>query len=566
MESSLTALLWPLTVLLLAMPKAGVSDGAALRLHPREFLNDTNSYVCPPAVSGRVRRRYDDSYTKHPGAISYGTYDVRIFSSHGYASFDLAALPDSIEVLSARMCYYQYKHGSFGIYPPLTDLTVIPDVNAPAKRLFNDIGNGLVVDTLQYTPDGWVVRPFDSIGLAAVDSCRMRGQSINLGVRGGKCIDADAYGAGPYHPLRAYLEVQYSTNMSYSDVVAVWAGPGSFPLTADDSVVVAGRFTNTGNLSAYDIPTYLYCNGPVGDKTVIPALAPGETTSVRVALPPAGEPRIESLMVCSDAQGDWCRHNDTALGSTFVFPHGTRSAEAFEPEYCPLFPPPGWVVKGSGVWQRTGPVYLSAHSGEHHVAGSGYNSRLITYGLSPNSSTADTVGLFFSTPDSWCEAQVWALGSQDPSDTLDRLLNTTIQTGSWHEFHIGLNQFDGQTVYIGFRSSVFTGSPLLLDDVWFTSERAPGVEEQASLQMPSLLIAPSPARRGRVQLSYQLTEPGSVDVTVSDILGRIVYNERVTANAGGGAAQLDCRHLAAGVYFVSLRSTTITARRKFVIH
>jgi len=194
---------------------------------------------------------------------------------------------------------------------------------------------------------------------------------------------------------------------------------------------------------------------------------------------------------------------------------------------------------------------------------------LVTYGLSPDSSSADTVGFFLSaaTAGSWCKAQVWALTSQNPSDTLDVLLEDTLRARAWREYRIGLDQFDGQVVYIGLRNPVPTGVPLQVDDVWFTSERVPGgVEEQASPQMPSLLIVPNPARRGRVQLSYQLTEPGPVDVAVSDILGRIVYGERVTANAASGATQLDCRHLAAGVYFVSLRSIAITARSKLIIH
>jgi len=561
----LTTLLCPLAVLLLlAMPGVSVQDDAACRPPPREILPDTNVYVCPPSVSGQVTW----APAKNPGAICYGAYDPRMFSSHGYASFDLGELPDSIAVLSTSLRYYQYACGGLFGPTPVTDLTLIPDVKAPAGQLFTDIYNGLAITPSRATFNGWIVRPFNSCGVAAVDSCRVRGESIDLGVRGGQCPFGSAYGVGPYHPLRAYLEIQYWTNASYCDIVAAEAAFDSFPLAVGDSIVVRGRFTNTGNSTAYAVPVCASCTGTTGDTVIVDSLAPDETSSVRIALPPAAEPGIASLVLCADVQGDWCRYNDTAIKSTYVFPRGTRSVEDFEVEHSPSFPPSGWVVISSdtNTWHRAGPGDRIAHSGDYYASCGSTGDWLVTYGLSPDSSSADTVGFFLSaaTSASWCKAQVWALTSQNPSDTLDVLLEDTLRARAWREYRIGLDQLDGQVVYIGLRNPVATGVPLQVDDVWFTSERAPGVEEQADASLPRLMLTPNPARRGFIRLSCQLAGSGPLDVEISDILGRVVSSERVIINAIG-AAEINCRHLAAGVYFVSLRSTSGTARKKLVI-
>jgi hypothetical protein len=508
---------------------------------------------------------------KNPGAICYGSIDPRWYSSHGYASFDLGELPDSIAVLSTSLRYYQYACGGLGGPTPVTDLTLIPDVNVPAGQLFADIYNGLAVGPVRATHNGWIVRPFNSYGVAAVDSCRVRGESIDLGVRCGQDPFGSAYGVGPYHPLRAYLEIQYWTNASYCDIVAEGAAFDSFPLVVGDSIVVVGRFTNTGNSTAYAVPVYASCTGTTGDTIIVDSLAPDDMASVRIALPPAAEPGIASLILCSDVQGDWCRHNDTTIKSTYVFPYGTHGAEDFEPEHSPLFPPPGWVVSNGDTnkWHRAGPGDRSAHSGDYYAACGGYGQTddwLVTYGLSPDLSTADTVGFFLSTTASWCKAQVWALTSQNPSDTVGMLLDATIETRNWTEYHVGLDQYDGQVVYIGLRSSVPTGVPLQVDDVWFTSERVPGLNERASPGVPpSLTLFPNPAPRGLVRVSCQHVGPGPVDVEVSDILGRVVSSGRFTINTAGGAAEIDCRNLAAGVYFVTLEAGRTRVTDKVVI-
>ena len=572
----MTVLLWPLVVLLLAMPESSVSGDATCRPPPREFLNDTNLYVCPPAVSGRVMYdRLQGFYTKYAGAISYGVYDSRYYSAHGYVSVDLSGFPDSANCLSARLLYYQYAHDdiSGGHYLPNTSVVLIPDVNVQPEQLFLDIGHGAVVDAERNTPDGWVARRFNSVGVAAVDSCIRSDDTIDIGIYGGSTAYGAAYGAGSYDPLRAYLEVRYSTSASYCDVVALDAAFDSFPLAVGDSVVVVGRFTNTGNQTAYALPLIASCTGTTSDTVIIDSLAPDDTIDVRTALPPAVAPGTASLVLCSDVQGDWCRHNDTAAATTYVFPHGTRSVECFELDGTPSFPPSGWRVCNGGdtnTWHRGGPADRYAHSGDFYATCERTDATddwLITCGLSPNSSTADTVGVFFSTPYSWCYPQVWALGSQDPYDALGLLLDTVIKTQGWVEKHIGLDQFDGQAVYVGFRIYSSNGGPLCLDDVWFTSERAAAVEEPTKGPTPGLRlsIGQNPVTGNSVVMRYQTPKAGPLLVEVINASGRVVARQRLEMALGGGQVVFRTGGWPSGAYFFRVKAGGSSATAKCAV-
>jgi hypothetical protein len=386
-------------------------------------------------------------------------------------------------------------------------------------------------------------------------------------VRGGSCAYGSAYGIGPYHPLRAYLEIRYSTTVSYCDVVADEVLT-SFPLVADDSVVVVGRFKNTGNLTAYDFPVYASCNGSVGDTIIVDSLAPDETVSVRAALSPAGQPKSETLMLCSRVQTDWCPYNDTAIKSTYVFPHGTSSAESFEPEYSPAFPPTGWSAYHGGDstgWHRAGPPARYAHTGDHQASsasGDPPDDWLITYGLAPAASNADTVGLF-------CRdyLQVWALGSQDPNDPLGLLLDTVYESTNWCEAHLGLDQYDGRAIYIGFRRYNADATGASLDDIWFTSERTSAVEETPGPTVPRLKLdlGSNPIAARLLVVRYQTPEAGPLSVLVTDVLGRTVTRLRLPVAASEGEFRLDTRNWPAGVYIIKAMVGPAMSTSKLVL-
>ncbi len=553
------------------MPEAAASDDAACRPNSGDFLNDTNACVSPPAMSGCVMRDNGMNCTKYPGAISYGVYDSRAYmTANGYVSFDLAGFPDSAAVIAARLWYYQYEHGALlDPNPPYTSVVLIPDVNAPAEQLLYDIFEGIVVDPIEYTDDGWVVRSFNSVGLAAVDSCVLTDGSIDIGICGGGCAHGAAYGAGPYHPLRAYLEMQYATDASYCDVVAVAAYFEALPLAVGDSVVVVGRFTNTGNKTAYNVPVIASCTGTTSDTVIIDSLASDDTTDVRTALPPATAPGTASLVVCSYAQGDWCCNNDTAVATTYMY--RTKQAEGFE---SPPFPPVGWTVHNGGdtsTWQRAGPTDRYAHTGQYYARCARTDRTedwLITYGLKPDSSSPDTVYAFFSTPSSWCYPQVWALGSQNQNDVRALLLDTVITTQGWYEKHIGLDQFDGQTVYVGFRTYAGAGGPLCLDDICFASARTPAVEEPRPAQTSNLRLwfSQNPTTGGRVVVLYQIPKPGPLLFEIADALGRTVAQQRLPAAPGTGRVCFSASSWPTGTYFCRVKAGAASASARCVVN
>jgi hypothetical protein len=563
-------LLWPLAMLFLTMPEVTVSDDAVCRPPPREFLNDTNVYVCPPAVSGEVERDIlGPTYTKFQGDVRYGTNDHTGYHvSHGYVSFDLAGFPNSARCISARLLYYQYLHSGFWGNPnsiPSTTVVLTPDVNAAAQQLFDDISNGPVVDPTMTTPDGWVVRPFNSAGFAAVDSCILADDSIDIGIKSDWW--GAAYGVGPYHPLRAYLEIQYSTTASYCDVVAFDAASSSFPLMVGDSTVVGGRLTNTGNQTVYSLPLIASCTGTSSDTFVIDSLAPDDTIDVCTALPPFAAPGTASLVLCSDVQGDWCRHNDTSVSTTYIFPQGTKSAECFELGMTPSFPPRDWVVYNgvdTATWYRAGPGDRYAHSGEYYATCRGSEDWLITYGLLPEIGVADTIGFFLAIP-SGGGAQAWALASQDPYDPIGLLLDTVLPASGWQEVHIGLDQYDGRSVYVGFRT--FGTGRASLDDVWFTSERLASVKEPVGVQTigPRLAVRQNPVTGDQVIIRYQIPNSEPLQVEVTDALGRTIARQRLPITPPCGEVRFATDGWPAGAYFFRLKAGTSSATAKCVM-
>ena len=541
---------------------------------------DTNAYLAPPASTGRVMYNgHENTYTKYYGNISYGVYDSRYFSAHGYASFDLGAFPDSADILSAEVCYYQYDCGSLGGGTPNTDVVLVPSVNIGAEQLFSDIEHGIALTGRYNTANGWIVRSLNSTGVEAVDSCRRRGEAISLGVRGGWCPYGAAYGAGPFHPERAYLSVTYATAMPYCDVVALGAALDSFPCVVGRPTLLSAWFTNTGNQTAYGIPVYAICNGAALDTLLVDSLPPNDTVRVGMEFPVSEEPEVLQLHVVCYLPLDWCRHNDTVVFSTYAFPGNTRHAEGFEPVYTPSFPPAGWAIHNGGgqstTWELNELADRYAHTGRHYAVCGDDNTCddwLITYGLAPRAGIGDTVGLFFRSRSYYYHhdfLHVWALGSQNPHDILGLLLDTVCQSTSWGTARLSIDAYDGQVVYIGFRK-YFSGRPgVCLDDIWFTSERAVGIED-ISGSMPwsevHLEVAPNPvARPHAAAIQYWLPREGTVMVTVTDVAGRVVERQSVPQAPKNGVLPLNVGRMAAGVYLVTLRAGTRSVTSKLVV-
>ena len=91
-----------------------------------------------------------------------------------------------------------------------------------------------------------------------------------------------------------------------------------------------------------------------------------------------------------------------------------------------------------------------------------------------------------------------------------------------------------------------------------------GVEDTPSL-LTIASLAPNPAN-DLLRLDYSLGRESRVDVEVFDVAGRRVLSQpSVSAAAGARVESIDIRSLAAGVYFLRLKSIDGVATRKFVV-
>jgi hypothetical protein len=541
------------------------SSSAARTLGP---LVDTFHYTQPPAVSGGT----NSTTTIRYGDIRYG-YENASVSWNGFAGFDMSGVPDSATLVSVRLCYYQYGHPWNQL--PLTNVVYVESFPSSPHELYMAIRNGSPLDDPMTTPGGWVRRALTAAAVTLVDSCRKTGEPVCLGVRDAGSFNGVAYGMGDWSPERPFLDVEYTTNVGFRDVAARSLAPSVPFFRVGDSLRVAGWLKSIGSSAAYDVPVRFYRGGTTYDSVVVSGIEPGESTFVGAALPPLQSPGVVKTGMCAALDNDWCRHNDTADLTAYVFPSGSTMGEYFEGDDSLPFPPRGWLTFDAGGpsahWSLQSLLDRRAYTGRYYAfCGRELQSIpddwLITPGLVPRGGYDDSIGFFASS--NLIEAdslEVWALSGPTPADTIEQLLLTRVQQ-SWLRCCLCLDPFDGQTVYVGFRKNDAGGwHGVSLDDVWSTSDLAPGVEEQTWLQLPALLIAPNPTHGGLVQLSCQPPEPGPGDVTVCDVLGRVVSSERVTLNAAKAAAKIDCRHLATGVYFVSLRPQAGSARAKLVI-
>ncbi|MBN2464086.1 T9SS type A sorting domain-containing protein [candidate division WOR-3 bacterium] len=398
----------------------------------------------------------DSWYNKHYGDIRYGgmwaphyRYDY-----YGFLKFSLDSLPDSCTIVQAELEYYQYDS-----YGPQVDVGLIRDpVPLYPSDLLAEIRDAPAIIHGRASSDGWMMLPFDTPSFPLLDSCLRSGWG-SFGLRSVGNHWGFAYGYDSDSP--PFLRVEYAMPNG-SDIHALHAEFGTYPLVAQGSDTALLTLTNNGFGASGLFWTYATAPGLGVESTLVGNISVGETMSLALRLPsPSRADTLVTYRLYDELRGD-----DRTQLTCWAFPANTCSAEGFED---PTFPPTGWVTRGSGLWQRSGPLPVGAHSGEYVATDSGHNCWLITNGIVPEPGVADTFGIFFSVPDSWCEAQVWALGSQDPVDTLTRLFADTIREGSWCEVRIGLDQFDGHAVYLGFRSAAGTAAVLCMDDIWFTS-------------------------------------------------------------------------------------------------
>jgi hypothetical protein len=177
--------------------------------------------------------------------------------------------------------------------------------------------------------------------------------------------------------------------------------------------------------------------------------------------------------------------------------------------------------------------------------------------------------------------QTWAMRGQSMGDTMLRLASEWVSGTTYRRLSASLDQFDGDTIYIGFRfQSTGNSGGLCLDDIWFSGFVPPDTSDtsdttdttitpkprdavqQASTKLPEFALTPNPSSRRVVTIRSALAVGKRRAVTMRDVVGRAV---RTFAVDQSGIAQLDLRGLPAGVYMARLEAGTHSLTRKLVI-
>jgi len=228
---------------------------------------------------------------------------------------------------------------------------------------------------------------------------------------------------------------------------------------------------NFGNFDETGVPTTIYFDG----YTFNPALnvnrksyAPYEITFTPLS---EGLLRVGGY---TNLSSDQMRSNDTFPDFYFyLFPKYTDPNFALDFEAIASFPPTGWVTRDLDGDGKTWSLYVSSfysHSGRY-FAGSVYNSSGNNdWLISPAISVIDTCNNAFgfwakSISSSYPEhLMVYLLSSQNPQDTIVKLLDYDGLPATWTRFTFSLDQYRGSNVYVGFRNASVDKFYLLLDD------------------------------------------------------------------------------------------------------
>lgn len=131
---------------------------------------------------------------------------------------------------------------------------------------------------------------------------------------------------------------------------------------------------------------------------------------------------------------------------------------------------------------------------------------------------------------------------------------------------LDLSAYAGQSAYIAFQNVTNTnGYGLWVDNISISNATIAPVREVNNSTF-AMTLAPNPASRGSVRLSYTLEEPSRIELAVHDLTGRIVmYLPQGARPAGNNQAQIDVSNLANGTYTVSIRSDSKAGISKMIV-
>ena len=522
----------------------------------------------PATTTGWVSK-YPSGYDKGYGVLSYARafYHGDIFGS-AFLKFDLAALPDTCLLISADLNYYQYTHLNAD---PTTSLKLIPDPVPPgAQELFSLIELAPALCPSELSSDGWVSRPFNAGALSALDSCLEAG-SVSFGIREEGDIEAQGNAYGYDGELPPFLRIVYIG--PESDIQAVRGELATYPQIAGASDTAVLVLTNRGLRTSDYFWAYARSSGHAPESTLVGEIAVGETVSVRLPLATSGSANtfVDYRLWAACPNDPW-RANDTTQLRCWTFPASTYAAEGFDK---PGFPPTDWAIldndSGNRCWQRCSDDSV-VHSGAgfamcvHELTGPN-DDWLISGPVCPRTDEPDSLGFCFraylASPPLYL--QTWAMRGLGIADTIHSLTSGSVSDGIYHRRSVSLDEFDGDTIHIGFRcQSSGDWNGLCIDDVWFSRGRVPGTHEPA-VRSPcrlTLRLTPNPATGRFVTARYNLAAGTRGTLTLRDVLGRTAKSFMLDPS---GTTRLDLRGFAPGVYMATLEAVGQSVSRKFVL-
>lgn len=490
------------------------------------------------------------------------------YANVGWAKFLLSGVREDADILDARLSFYVFG------YDPSTltgfgEVTTDP-VTSEWHSIISCAGGRICPDTV-LSARGWHTSSMTPEGIGRLSQALPRGwfaTSFHAKL-GGFRIHGVGCSYVPYleligHDIATGVDVSADLERHTLD----------FPVVAGQPEYLSVWCQNHGGRTARDVKALVYTGGICVASLRLDALAPCER---RLEILPFTVDSslfgISEVYAVLRDSADQIAHNDTAdVGTEMVFPLGTCRAEGFERH---TFPPPGCVVvnndTATGSWVRL-VNEAWAHSDSSiaacEIASEGNDDWLITSGYNVSTRYTDNVGFFYAARTYHDPAllEVWILDGQSPADTVARVLAGWVRAGYNHA-RVCLDDYDGSTVFIGFRDRTPYGQDIVLklDDIYFQRLGQPGQSEmKPDNPAPFVGVMPTLCRNQAV-LRYNLPVPRCI-LDFFSVDGRVVRSRAHELADTRGTLPLDLEELACGVYLLRIRSGSFASSTKLVIH
>jgi hypothetical protein len=429
---------------------------------------------CEPTSTGWVYYWWNPhgggGYVRSGPELHYGGNAV------AFARFNLAPIPHGSIVRAAQFRWYQYEVTGAPSRTRCIYVNLDPDSSSDTA-VYSAVTNGTVLAESLFSDTGWGGHELNQQGVTILQGRLFAQNWVTLGIKS-VTGSASSYGTTG-DSLQSCLRVTY-VGPTESDIQAIRAEP-PYPLTrATDTALLV--LTNLGPRSSEPFRVYVVSSGLWSNSVLVGATPVNWPTYVKLPLPvpDSTDTFVDYSLWTACANDPWAA-NDTTKLACWVFPPNTHAAEGFDSS---RFPPTGWVVRdndgGSQRWQRRSDDGI-AHSGAGFAmcipepTGTS-DDWLISGPVCPKKNEPDSLGFLCRVykDDSPMYLRTWAMHGQRVADTIRSLTSELVYGGVYRRRTASLDEFDGDTIYIGFRSqSSGSWNGLCLDDVWFSGAAAP---------------------------------------------------------------------------------------------